>query len=424
MDVAALRADFPILDETIQGRPLIYLDNAATTQRPRQVLETLLTFYTRYNANIHRSPHTLGQVATDLYEQAHANVARFIGARSKREIIFTRNTTESLNLLAAALLRPASGALQVRPGDEVIVTVMEHHSNLVPWQTLCAEAGVTLRVAHIQADGALDLAHLATLLSARTRLVCCTYISNMLGVINPVAEIARLAHEAGALLAVDAAQAVPHTPVDVAALDCDFLAFSGHKMLAPFGSGVLYGREALLAQLSPFLYGGGMIEQVTLAGATWNGLPGKFEAGTPDVAAAVALGGARDWARDLRLTGAVDYLTALGLDAIHVHTQALTQQVLAGLAALPGVYVLGPEAAAPRGPIVAFTVGDADAHWIAQLLNGDGIAVRAGGHCAYPLVQALGIPGAVRVSPYFYNTEAEIAHFLTVLEDIVRHRLL
>lgn len=424
MDVAALRADFPLLQETVQGQPLIYLDNAATTQRPRQVLETLLTFYTRYNANIHRSPHTLGQIATDLYEQAHANVARFIGARSKREIVFTRNTTEALNLLAVTLLRPASGALQLRPGDEVLVTALEHHSNLVPWQSLCAEAGLTLRVADIQADGALDLARFTALLNARTRLVCCTYVSNVHGGINPIADLARLAHQAGALLVVDAAQAVPHLPVDVTALDCDFLAFSGHKLLAPFGSGVLYGREALLAQLAPFLYGGGMVEQVTATQATWRALPGKFEAGTPDVATAIALGGARDWTRDVYLTGAVDYLTAIGFAAIHAHTQSLTQQLLAGLAALPEVQVLGPPAAVPRGPLVAFTVGDANAHWIAQLLNGDGIAVRAGGHCAYPLMQALGIPGAVRVSPYLYNTEAEIARFLNVLEDIIRFRLL
>jgi len=424
VDVAVVRADFPLLHEPVRGRPLIYLDNAATTQRPRQVLETMHTFYTRYNANIHRSPHYLGQIATDLYDQAHANVARFVGARSKREIVFTRNATEALNLVAVALLRRESGPLQLRPGDEVVVTVLEHHSNLVSWQTLCAEAGLTLRVAGIHNDGTLDMEQLAALLGARTRLVCCTYVSNVLGVINPVDEIGRLTRAAGALFLIDGAQAVPHMPVDVTALGCDFLVFSGHKMLAPFGSGVLYGREELLAQMAPFLLGGGMIERVTLEGATWNAPPWKFEAGTPDVAAAIALGGARDWARDICLTGAVDYLDTIGLDVIHAHTLALTRQLLVGLAAIPGIRVYGPPADAPRGPIVSFGVGDADPHWIAQLLNDQGIAVRAGGHCAYPLAQALGVSGTVRVSPYLYNTEAEITRFLTVLEEIVRHRLL
>lgn len=422
-DLAAVRADFPILQRTVHGKPLIYLDNAATTQRPRPVLETLQTFYTTYNANIHRSPHLLGQEATELYEQAHANVARFIGAADEREIVFLRNTTEAVNLVAVSLLRPESGPLQFRPGDEVVITIMEHHSNLVPWQALCQQAGLTLRVATLREDGTLDLEQLASLLGPRTRLVACTHISNVLGTINPVAEIGRMAHAAGALFFLDGAQSVPHMPVCVQEIGCDFLAFSGHKMLAPMGIGVLYGRRELLEQMSPFLYGGDMIADVTLERSTWNELPWKFEAGTADVAAGIALGGAEDLRTGRRLIGAVDYLEALGMEAVRAHEQMLLGRLLEGLRAMPRIRTYGPQELERRGAVVSFSVEGANPYLVAQLLDDEGIAVRAGGHCAHPLTQQLGVPGTVRVSPYIYNTPEEIDRFLAVLEEIVRRRL-
>jgi len=423
LDLTAIRADFPILQRTIRGKPLIYLDNAATTQRPRSVLETLQTFYTTYNANIHRSPHLLGQEATELYEQAHANVARFIGAEDEREIVFLRNTTEAVNLVGVSLLRPESGPLQLRPGDEVVITVMEHHSNLVPWQALCRQAGLTLRVADLREDGTLDLEQFAALLGPRTRLVACTHVSNVLGTINPVAEIGRMAHRVGALFFVDGAQSVPHMPVSVREIGCDFLAFSGHKMLAPMGIGVLYGRRELLEQMSPFLYGGDMIADVTLEGATWNELPWKFEAGTADVAAGIALGGAEDFRSGRRLLGAIDYLEALGMEEVRAHEQALLERLLEGLKGMPRLHIYGPEEIERRGAVVSFHVEGANPYLVAQLLDDEGIAVRAGGHCAHPLARRLGIPGTVRVSPYLYNTPEEIDQFLAVLEEIVRRRL-
>lgn len=422
MDVNAVRADFPILQRTVHGKPLIYLDNAATTQRPRQVLETLLTFYSHYNANIHRSPHLLGQEATLLYEQAHENVARFIGAEDEGEVIFVRNTTEAVNLVANSLLRRESGPLRLHPGDEVLITVMEHHSNLVPWQALSQEAGLTFRVVDILEDGTLDLADLEAKLGPRTRLVCCAHVSNVLGTINPVAEIARRVHAAGALLLVDGAQSVPHMPVSVRDLDCDFLVFSGHKMLAPFGIGVLYGRRSLLERMAPFLYGGDMIADVTLEHSTWNDLPWKFEAGTANVAGGIALGGALDLWSGQKLVGAVDYLQDIGMEQVQAHERELLAQLLRGLQAIPRVRVYGPLEPERRGAAVSFTVEGSNPHLIAQLLDDEGIAVRAGGHCAHPLARRLGVAGTVRVSPYIYNTSEEIERFLEVLEGIVRRQ--
>ncbi len=425
MDLARIRADFGILQRTIRGKPLIYLDNAATTQRPCQVLETLTTFYTHYNANIHRSPHLLGQEATELYEQAHEKVAEFIGARDEREIVFVRNTTEAINLVLHSFTRRESGDLQFRPGDEIVITVMEHHSNLVPWQAICQEAGLTLRMADIREDGHLDLEHLAGLLSPRTRLVCCTHISNVLGVVNPVVEIARMAHQVGALFLLDGAQSVPHLPVRVEELGCDLLAFSGHKMLAPMGIGVLYGRRELLEQMAPFLYGGDMIARVTLEGATWNDLPWKFEAGTANVAGGIALGGATDLRSGRQLIGAVDYLEEIGMEQVWAHDQTLTARMLEGLQAIPGVRIYGPLQVEERASVVSFTVEGADPHLVAQLLDDEGIAVRAGGHCAHPLADRLGIPqGTVRASTYLYNTAEEVDRFLEVLAEIVQRRLL
>jgi cysteine desulfurase / selenocysteine lyase len=420
---ASIREDFPFLAAPGSARPLIYLDNAATTQRPRQVLETLTTFYETANANIHRSPHALGQAATQMYEQAHAGVARFIGARSAREIVFLRNTTEALNLVAVSLCRGASGKLSFRPGDEVVITIMEHHSDFVPWQALCHEAGLGLRIIGLREHGALDLDQLSSALGPRTRLVCCTHVSNVLGTINPVADIARMAHSVGALLLVDAAQSVPCMPVNVQALGCDFLGFSGHKMLAPFGAGALYGREELLQQMSPFLFGGDMIQTVTESGSTWNSLPWKFEAGTPDVAAGLALGGAIDRRTGRRLVGAVDYLEAIGMEAVRAHEAALLEQLVTGLRRIDGINLTGPLDCSQRAAAVSFSVDGADPFLVAQLLDNEGICVRAGGHCAYPLTARLGVEGTVRASPYVYNTAEEIQRFLEVVKDIVTARI-
>jgi len=419
-----IRADFPILQRRIGGKPLIYFDNAATTHKPQQVLHTIQEFYCTYNANIHRSSHTLGMEATELYEQAHENVARFIGAEDAREIIFVRNCTEAINLVAYALLSGTGERCRLKAGDEVLVTVMEHHSNLVPWQVACERAGAMLRVVDIHDDGTLDLDMLAAMVNARTRLVCCTHVSNALGTINPLAEIASMAQRAGALLLVDGAQSVPHMAVHVKQIGCDFLAFSGHKMLAPMGIGVLYGRRELLEEMSPFLYGGDMISEVTQKRATWNRLPWKFEAGTANVCGALALGGATDLRLGVRLEGAVDYLQRIGMAQVRAHEKQLTQYALDGLRSMPAVTIYGPLDPERQTGVIAFGVDKADAHLIATLLNDEGIAVRSGGHCAYPLATRMGVDGTVRASFYLYNTVAEVDTFLHVLDDIVRHRLL
>jgi cysteine desulfurase/selenocysteine lyase len=428
MDVHSIRQDFPILQRTVGGRPLVYFDNAATSQKPRQVLDTIQAFYTAYNSNIHRSPHTLGQEATDLYEQAHRNVARFIGAQDGREIVFVRNSTEGINLVAYSALHAAHGPLRLDPGDEIVLTAMEHHSNLVPWQMVRDRRQVTLRFVDVRDDGTLDMGDLQDALSARTKLVCCTHVSNVVGTLNPVREIARLAHAAGALVLIDGAQSVPHLPTAVQELDCDFLAFSGHKMLAPMGIGVLYGRRALLEEMEPFMYGGDMIADVTLECATWNELPWKFEAGTPNVCGGIALGGAADRRSGRQLEGAVDYLERLGMEAVRRHEVELTARALQGLRALSEVRLYGPADAESRCGVVAFTVekdGEPiDAHLIGELLDDVGIAVRAGGHCAYPLTHRLGVTGTVRASFYVYNTLQEVDDFLAALQDIIRYKLL
>ena len=347
MDVQRIRADFPILQRTLGDKPLIYFDNAATTHKPRQVLETIQDFYSTYNSNIHRSPHLLGQEASELHEDARRNVARFIGASNREEIVFVRNATEAINLVAYTLPRCANA--NMRPGDEVVVTVMEHHSNLVPWQQICEWNGLTLRVADVHDDGTLDMEHLRRVIGGRTRLVCCTHVSNVLGSVNPVQEVGQLAHAAGALFLVDGAQAVPHMPVDVQAIGCDFMAFSGHKMLAPMGIGVLYARRQLLEQMPPFLYGGGMIADVNLDSATWNALPWKFEAGTPDVCGAIALGGAMLKSTGRQLEGAMDYLTRIGMEEVRAHEVELTRWAVNGLRSIPGVRLYGP-LRRPNGP--------------------------------------------------------------------------
>jgi cysteine desulfurase/selenocysteine lyase len=428
MDVHRIRQDFPILQRTVEGRPLVYLDNAATTQKPRSVLDTIQVFYTHHNSNIHRSPHALGREATDMYEQAHGNVARFIGADDAQEIVFVRNSTEGINLVLYSLLYSDSDWLRLDPGDEVVLTVMEHHSNLVPWQMARDRRGIVLKFIDILADGTLDLSQLRESLGERTKLVCCTHVSNVLGTVNPVREIGQLAHAAGALFLVDGAQSVPHLPTSVKEMDCDFLVFSGHKMLAPMGIGVLYGRRALLEEMTPFLYGGDMIADVKLAGATWNHLPYKFEAGTPNVCGGIALGGATDRRSGRRLEGAVDYLARLGMAAVNAHETALTAYSLRGLRAIPGVQVYGPLEAERRCGVIAFNVEKGgefgDAHLVAHLLNDVGIAVRSGGHCAYPLADRLRVTDTVRASFYVYNTTEEIDYFLDQLREIVHDKLL
>ena len=428
MDIQRIRADFPFLQHEAGERPVVYLDNAATSQKPRQVLETIQAFYTSYNANIHRSPHTLGQQATDLYEQAHRNVARFIGADQWREIVFTRNSTEGINLVAHSLLHSRNDRVRLSPGDEIVLTLMEHHSNLVPWQMVRDRAGVALRFVGVREDGRLDLDQLQASLTERTRLVCCSHVSNVLGTINPVRQIGQLAHEAGALFLVDGAQSVPHIPVSVTDIGCDWLVFSGHKMLAPMGIGVLYGRRDILEDMAPFLYGGDMIADVTTETASWNELPWKFEAGTPNVCGGVALGGATDRRRKRQLSGAVDYLEGLGMASVRAHETALTTHTLGGLQSIPGARVYGPSDAEQRCGVVAFNVQKdgqwVDAHLIAELLNDAGIAVRAGGHCAYPLAHHMGVPGTVRVSFCVYNTLAEVDLFLDALQEIIHYKLL
>jgi len=424
LNVQTIRADFPILQRKIGGKPLIYFDNAATTQKPRQVLRTIEKFYCTYNANVHRSPHTLGQEATELYEQAHENVARFIGADDGGEIVFVRNSTEAINLVAYSLSFGESKRARLRRGDEVVVTVMEHHSNLVPWQMVRQRAGVTIKVVGIHDDGTLDLEQLREAITGRTRLVCCTHVSNVLGTINPVREIGRLAHQAGALFLVDGAQSAPHMPVNVKEIGCDFFAFSGHKMLAPMGIGALYGQRELLEEMPPFLYGGDMIADVTLERATWNKLPWKFEAGTANVCGGIALGGATDLRTGKRLEGAVDYLERIGMAQVRAHERALTGYALEGLQAIEGVRVYGPLDPEKRGGVLAFNVEQGDAHLVAQFLNDEGIAVRSGGHCAYPLTDRLGVKAMVRASFYIYNTKAEVESFLEIVEDIARRRLI
>ncbi len=394
LDVEAIRADFPALARTVRnGRPLVYLDSGATSQKPVQVLDAERSFYERHNGAAHRGAHLLSEEATEIYEGARAKVAGFIGADTG-EVVFTKNATESINLVAYALTGP--GRLQVRPGDEILITEMEHHANLVPWQQLCERTGATLRWLSVTADGRLDLDNLDDLLTERTRLVAVTHQSNVTGAVPPVAEIAAAAHERGALVLADAAQSVPHQPVDVAALGADFLAFSSHKMLGPFGIGVLFGRAELLEAMPPFLTGGSMIEVVRMEGTTFLPPPQRFEPGVPAVAEAAGLG------------AAVDYLNALGMGNVAAHEESLTAHALDALREMPGVRILGPDTTKDRGGAVAFEVEGVHPHDVGQVLDELGIAVRTGHHCAWPLHRALGVQASTRATFYVYNTHAEV----------------
>lgn len=391
LDPHRLRADFPILSTSIHGdQRLVYLDNAATTQRPRQVIQSLVDTYEKHYANVHRGIHWLSDQSTDLYEDARRSVQQLLNAEQPHEVIFTTGATMSINLVARSW-----GDSQVRSGDEILLSVMEHHANLVPWQQLSERTGCRLRHIPISDDGLLMLDELDGMLSERTRLVAITAVSNVLGTINPIREIAQRAHRAGALVLIDAAQSVPHMPTDVRDLDADFLVFSGHKMLGPSGVGILYGKEALLDAMPPFLGGGSMIRRVLLDRFEAADLPAKFEAGTPPIVPAIGLG------------AAIQYLGAIGLERITQYEQRLTQQAHQALEAIGGVRFLGP-GPAEKGGIVSFTVAGVHAHDVAQLLDRQGIAIRAGHHCTMPLHKRLGIQASARASFYFYNTPEEI----------------
>ncbi len=403
LDVAQLRAAFPILSREIRpGVPLVYLDSAATSQKPSVVIDSMSDFYARHNSNIHRGIHRLAEEATAAYEAARDRVAAFIGAASASEIVFTRNATESINLVAQTW-----GRAELKAGDRIVLTEMEHHSNLVPWQMLAAERGLELDFITVQDDGTLDLQAYRGLLERSPRLVAFTQMSNVMGTITPVAEITALAHDAGAAVLVDAAQSVPHMPVDVRALGVDFLAFSGHKMCGPTGIGVLYGRRALLDSMPPFLGGGDMIRRVHLRDFTPNEVPWKFEAGTPAIAEVIGLG------------AAVDFLQQVGMPAIHQHERHLVGYALDRLSEVPGVTVYGPEADR-RGGVVAFSIEGVHPHDAAQVLDDDGIAVRAGHHCAMPIHDKLGLPATTRASFYLYNQPSEVDRLIDGLYKVKR----
>ncbi|MEJ2148456.1 MAG: cysteine desulfurase [Chloroflexota bacterium] len=392
LDVAALREDFPVLDQEVRpGVPLVYLDNAATSQKPYVVIDAMNDFYTRYNANVHRGIHKLSEEATDAYEDARKRIARFVNAASHREIIYTRNTTESINLVAWTW-----GRTNLGPGDVVLSTEMEHHSNIVPWQMIAEQVGCEVRYVPAREDGEFDWEAFEGLLDERVKLVTVTHMSNVLGTILPVRRLADAAHAVGALFLVDGAQSAPHLPVDVQAMDADFFAFSAHKMLGPTGIGVLYGRRELLEAMPPFMGGGDMIKRVELAASQWNDLPWKFEAGTPAIAEAIGFG------------AAVDYLEKIGMENVHAHEVAITGYALERLAEVPGVRVLGPADPTHKGGVAAMVMDDVHPHDIAQILDHHGIAIRAGHHCAMPLHQSYNVVASARASFYLYNTFEEV----------------
>jgi cysteine desulfurase/selenocysteine lyase len=414
LDVAAIRKDFPILGRTVRdGRRLVYLDSGATSQRPRQVLDAERTFLETANAAVHRGAHQLAEEATDAYEAARAKIAAFLGVDTG-EVVFTKNATESINLVAYgmsnAIGSPDAPAERFRigPGDEVVVTEMEHHANLVPWQQLCQRTGATLRWFAVTDDGRLDLSNLDEVITERAKVVAFAHQSNVLGTVNPVEPLVRRAQQVGALTVLDACQSVPHFPVDFRALGVDFAAFSGHKMLGPSGVGVLYGRHELLAALPPFITGGSMIELVRMEGSTFAPPPQRFEAGVPMTSQAVGLG------------AAVDYLTAIGMDRVAEHGHQLAEATLKGLAEIPGVRVIGPTEEVDRGGAVSFVVDGVHAHDVGQVLDNLGVEVRVGHHCAWPLHRRFGIPATVRSTPYLYNDLDDIAALLDAIRESQR----
>ncbi|MGH3327415.1 MAG: cysteine desulfurase [Streptomycetales bacterium] len=404
LDVERIRKDFPILDRVLDGgKPLVYLDSANTSQKPRQVLDTLADHYERHNSNVGRAVHQLGEESTAAYEAARDRVAAFIGAPHRDEVVFTKNSSEALNLVAR-VLGDAGPPHGVRAGDEVLISEMEHHSNIVPWQLLCDRTGATLRWFGLTDEGRLDLSRVDELITERTRVVSLVWVSNMLGTVNPIGEIARRAHEVGALMVVDASQAVPQLPVDVSTLGADFVAFTGHKMCGPTGIGALWGRRELLAELPPFLGGGSMIETVRMEGSTWAQPPAKYEAGTPPIAQAIGLG------------AAVDYLTALGMETVAAHEREITAYALERLRSIEGVRILGPEVPDDRGGAISFELADVHPHDVSQALDSLGVAVRAGHHCTKPAHARYGVQASTRASFYLYSTRPEIDALAEALE--------
>lgn len=389
LDVARIRADFPILRQRVRGKPLVYLDNAATSQKPQAVIDTVTRFYAAENANIHRGVHFLSERATEAYDQVREKVARFVNAGSSREIIFTKGTTEGINLVAQSY-----GRTQLKPGDDIVITAMEHHSNIVPWQLLCEQTGAVLRATPISDDGELDVEGFERLLTDRTRLVAVVHVSNALGTINPIKRLVALAHARGIPVLVDGAQAVPHLKVDVQDLNCDFFVFSSHKLYGPTGVGVLYGREALLERMPPYQGGGDMIATVTLQHSTWAPLPAKFEAGTPMIAQVIGLG------------AALDYVSAIGLDKIAAWEEELLSYATAKVSAIEGVRLIGT--AREKAGVLGFVLEGVHPHDIGTILDDQGIAIRAGHHCAQPVMQRFGVPATARASFAFYNTLAEV----------------
>lgn len=398
MNMQLIREQFPILHQDINGHPLIYLDSAATSQKPRSVIDAVKRYYEWDNANVHRGVHTLGSRATDAYEGAREKVAKFIGAAGVEQIIFTRGATTALNLAASGYARAVCGE-----GDEIVITPMEHHANLIPWQQAAKATGATLKYIPLQPDGTITLEDVEKTVTDRTKIVSVTHVSNVLGTVNPVKEIAAIAHRKGAIIVVDGAQSAPHMRVDVQDLDCDFYAFSGHKMCAPTGIGVLYGKKALLESMEPIEYGGEMIDHVDLYDATWKELPWKFEGGTPIIAGAVGLG------------AAIDFLTEIGLDHIEQHEHKLAAYAYERLSALDNITIYGP--VQNRSGLVTFNLGDVHPHDVATVLDTKGIAVRAGHHCCQPLMRWLNVSSTARASFYLYNTEEDVDRLVDALRE-------
>ena len=409
LDVESVRKDFPVLERLVHGdRPLVYLDSANTSQKPRLVIDAITDYYSQHNANVARAMHVLGAESTELFEGARDKVAAFIGAPRREEVVFTKNSSEALNLVANVLAW-ADQPHGLRPGDEVVITEMEHHSNIVPWQLVTQRTGATLKWLTVDDDGRLDLSQLDRIVTERTKVVSLVHVSNALGTLNPVDVVARRAHEVGALVVVDASQSVPQLPVDVTALGADFVAFTGHKMCGPTGIGVLWGRYDLLASLPPFLGGGEMIEVVDLAGSTYAAPPHRFEAGTPPIAQAVGLG------------AAVDYLSGIGMDVVAAHERAITAYALDRLAEVDGVRVIGPTTTDNRGGAISLVVDGVHPHDVSQILDARGVAVRAGHHCARPVCQRFGVPATTRASFYLYTAPREIDAMIEGLHDVKRY---
>ncbi|MFP8957845.1 aminotransferase class V-fold PLP-dependent enzyme [Natrialbaceae archaeon A-CW3] len=400
LDVAQIRADYPILEREFAGNQLVYLDNAATTHTPDQVVDAMSEYYRQYNSNVHRGIHHLSQEASIRYEEAHDRVAEFVGADGREEIIFTKNTTESENLIAYSW-----GLQELGPGDEVVLTEMEHHASLVTWQQIANRTGADVKYIRVDEDGRLDMEHARECITDDTAMVSVVHVSNTLGTVNPVADLADIAHDHDAYIFVDGAQAVPTRPVDVQAIDADFYAFSGHKMAGPTGIGVLYGKRELLEALTPYLYGGGMIEKVTFEDSTWAELPWKFEPGTPPIAEAVGL------------EAAIDYLEEIGMERVRVHEEELAAYAYERLAAEGDVEIYGPEPGPDRGGLVSFNLESVHAHDLASIMNDHAVAIRAGDHCTQPLHDKLGVAASARASFYVYNTREEIDELVDAIDS-------